>query len=122
MGTQRKTNAASTLPDATGNLSAAVVCGAVVVTFRVAVALDPFRVTCRVGVEDVPLAKLQLDSLALGSGVQERVTVPLNAPFGETVRLVEPLCPGLAIVTEAAGVTLNGPFTVNVKLGAVADK
>ena len=113
---------ATKLPESvTGARRAARACGAVVITFNVAVALDAFKVTCTVELDDPPLAKLQDVSFAVGSGEQESVTVPVKPPLGATVSVVEPVCPGVEMTTAPAGVIPKGPATVRVAgIGEVA--
>lgn len=67
-------------------------CGGVVVTVRVAVALDAFTVTELVLSEHV----IRLDD---GGGVQLRSTVPAKPLVGSTVMVEVPGLPGEAIVT-----------------------
>ena len=92
-GINNRSIAIATSPPGAANrttCSAGTVCGAVVVTLNVTVALDPFKSTGRVAPEVDPFVKVQSVSLAAASGEQESVTVPVNPPFGETVMVVEP--------------------------------
>jgi hypothetical protein len=77
----------------------AIVWEAVVPTLKVTVVAPVPTLTCRVEPEFVPLVKLHVDSLALGSTVQASDTAPVNPPFEVIVSVFEPLWPGLAIVT-----------------------
>jgi hypothetical protein len=82
-----------------------------VVTLTVTLSPAEVTFTCTVEPEDVPLVRLQVVSLALGSGVQVSVAAPVNPPLGVSAGVVDPLWPGLAMLTEPAGVTLSGLST-----------
>ena len=89
-------------------------CGAVEVTLNVAATLVPFKFKLSVGTVVEPLAKPQVTSFALGSGVHASVTVPVNALEGVIVSGAVPGFPGLGMLTIEPDTMVKGPFTTTV--------